>query len=223
MQELLEMGNIEEEDQKAYAVAPYLTQGIVTPEELRRLADVAEKYHAAAIKVTEAKKIAIVGLKEEDIDAAWQELEMRPETAIGLCIRNVKICPGVTYCKMGFQDAIAVGTKLDEYYHEKELPCEVKMGISGCPNSCSDSRIRDIGLIGGLKGWMVYIGGKGGSCPKLGERIAVNVTEEKVFELIDKMLRVYCEQADQKETFGDYLGRVGIEAFKKEINITLFI
>jgi NAD(P)H-nitrite reductase large subunit len=220
MQELLEMGNMEEEGQTAYAVAPYLTQGIVTPEELRRLADVAEKYQAAAIKVTEARKIAIVGLKEEDIDAAWQELGMKPEAAIGLCIRNVKICPGMAYCKMGLQDAIAVGTKLDERYHERELPREVKMGVSGCPNSCSDSRTRDIGLIGGRNGWMIYIGGK---TPKLGERIAVNIKEDKLFEFMDQMLLVYSEQSDGKETFEEYLSRVGVEAFKRQIDITLFI
>ena len=120
----------------------------MTPELLRRIADTAEKYNAKAIKITGAARIAIVGLKEEDIDGAWEALRLDKGAAVGLCVRSVRTCPGNTYCKLGQQDAIIMGLKLDEIYHGIKLPGKFKMAVSGCHLSCSESWVRDIGLIG---------------------------------------------------------------------------
>ncbi len=177
--DLLEKGAILQRDKETYAIAPHLTAGLVTPEILRNIADVAEKYNAAAIKVTGAQRIALVGLKEEDLDNAWDDLGMDPGAAVGLCVRSIKVCPGTTFCKRGLQNSVAVGSKLDSLYHGKELPNKLKMGVSGCPHSCADSAFKDIGLIGSGKGWMFYVGGKGGARPRIADRIALSVSEEK--------------------------------------------
>ena len=101
--DLLEKGAILQRDKETYAIAPHLTAGIVTPDILRNLADVAEKYNAAAIKVTGAQRIAIVGLKEEDLDNAWKDLDMDPGAAVGLCVRSIKICQGLLFVKEAFK------------------------------------------------------------------------------------------------------------------------
>ena len=69
-------GAIPQRDKQTYAIAPHIPCGVVTPDLLRKLADIAEKYDAQAIKITGATRIAIVGLKEEDIDGAWEALGM---------------------------------------------------------------------------------------------------------------------------------------------------
>ncbi len=115
---------------------------------MRKLADVAEKYGAKALKITGATRIAIVGLKEEDIDAVWKDLGMSAGAAVGLCVRSIRACPGTTFCKLGKQDALGVGLKLDERYHGFELPGKLKMSVSGCNLSCAESWVRDIGLTG---------------------------------------------------------------------------
>ena len=135
MNDLLDKGAVLQRDQETYAIAPHIMGGIVSPEQLRRIADVAEKYNAQALKVTAAQRIAIVGLKEEDIDKAWADLDMKPGAAIGLCVRSVKICPGTTFCKRGLNDSVGVGQKLDNLYHGQDLPNKLKIGVSGCPNS----------------------------------------------------------------------------------------
>ena len=106
---LPEKGAIVQRDRETYAIAPHLPGGIVDPTTLRRIADVAEKYGAAALKMTSAQRIAIVGLKEEDLDNVWAELDIKPGAAIGLCVRSVKFCPGTTFCKQGKQDAVSLG------------------------------------------------------------------------------------------------------------------
>ena len=110
--DLPEKAAILQRDGETYAIAPHIPGGIVYPETLRKIADIAEKYGAAALKLTSAQRIAIVGLKEKDLDAAWGELNLKPGAAIGLCVRSIKICPGTTFCKRGKQDAVGLGLKL---------------------------------------------------------------------------------------------------------------
>jgi NAD(P)H-nitrite reductase large subunit len=71
MLKLGEKGAIPQKDGQTYALAPHIPCGLITPELLRRLADVAEKYQAQAVKITGATRVAIIGLKEEDIDRVW--------------------------------------------------------------------------------------------------------------------------------------------------------
>ena len=148
---------------------------------------------------------------------------MSAGAAVGLCVRSIKVCPGTTFCKKGLQDSVAVGSKLDELYHGKSLPNKLKIGVSGCPHSCADSGFKDIGLIGGGKGWMVYVGGKGGMKPRIGDRIALCVKEEKIFDLVEKIINVYGDNATGRERLGDYIDRIGLEEFKQQIDIDSYL
>ncbi|MEQ8156259.1 MAG: NAD(P)/FAD-dependent oxidoreductase [Clostridiaceae bacterium] len=217
--DLLEKAAILQRDKETYAIAPHLTAGIVTPEILRKIADVAEKYNAAAIKLTGAQRIALVGLKEEDLDAVWAELGMDPGATIGLCVRSVKVCPGTSFCKRGIQDSVAVGSKIDSLYHGKALPNKFKIGVSGCPQSCADSAFKDIGLVGGAKGWILYVGGKGGLKPRIADKAALSISEEEVYDVVEKIIQVYNENALKKERLGDYIDRIGLDAFKGQIGL----
>ncbi|AOR24362.1 NAD(P)/FAD-dependent oxidoreductase [Clostridium taeniosporum] len=221
--DLLDKGAVLQRDKETYAIAPHLTAGLVTPGQLRTLADVAEKYDAKAIKVTGAQRIALVGIKEEEIDSAWKDLGMKPGAAVGLCVRSVKVCPGTTFCKKGLQDSVAIGSKLDGLYHGMDLPNKLKIGVSGCPQSCADNHIKDIGIFGMPKGWTVQIGGKGGLKPRLADKIVVNVSEEKLFPLVEKIIKVYSENATARERLGDYIERVGLEEVKNQIDIESYL
>jgi len=143
-----EKGAILQRDKETYAVAPHIPCGVVSPETLRKLADVAEKFGCAAMKITSAARIALVGLKEDQVDDVWAELGIDPGAAVGLCVRSVKACPGTALCKRGQQDSLGMGLKLDEKYHGMELPGKLKMGVSGCPFQCAETAIKDIGLQG---------------------------------------------------------------------------
>ncbi|MGL4799673.1 MAG: hypothetical protein ACRCWY_09825 [Cellulosilyticaceae bacterium] len=219
MNDLLDKGAVLQRDKETYAIAPHLTGGLVTPAQLKKIAEVAEKYHAKALKVTAAQRIAIVGLKEEDIDKAWEDLGMKPGAAIGLCVRSVKICPGTTFCKRALNDSVSIGQKLDTIYHGQDLPNKLKIGVSGCPNSCSDSHTRDIGLIGTAKGWRIYVGGKGGRKPRLGDMLVPLVDEDTLFNIIQKVIDVYATNGEKHERIGDYIDRIGFETFKQQVGL----
>ncbi|MEN2259307.1 hypothetical protein AAIB48_17860 [Paraclostridium benzoelyticum] len=99
MKDLLDKGAVLQRDKKTYAIAPHVPAGLITSDQLRKLADVADKYNVQAIKITAAQRIALVGLEENDIDSAWQDLGMKPGAAIGLCVRSIKTCPGTSFVK----------------------------------------------------------------------------------------------------------------------------
>ena len=210
-------GVIIQRDKQTYAVAPHIPCGVVAPATLRRLADVAEKYGAAALKVTSAARIAVVGLKEKDVDNVWAELGMNPGAAVGLCVRSVKACPGTTFCKRGQQDSLGVGMKLDEKYHGTELPGKLKMGVSGCVNQCAETCIKDIGLVGLPKGWKVFVGGNGGARPRLAKEIAKGLMTDEALELVDKIIEYYKANAKPRQRLGAMLEKVDFEEFKKAV------
>jgi NAD(P)H-nitrite reductase large subunit len=184
---------------------------------LRKLADVAEKYKAQAMKITGATRIALVGLKEEDIDAVWKELNMGPGAAVGLCVRSVRACPGNTFCKMGQQDALSMGMKLDEQYHGLDLPGKFKMAVSGCHINCSESSVRDVGLLGKPKGWTLVIGGNVGMNPRIAQELALDLSDEQVLEKISQVVAHYKENAKRGERLGKMIDRVGFDAVKEAL------
>ena len=210
-------GVILQRDKQTYAVAPHIPCGVVSPELLRRIADVAEKYEAAALKITSAARIAIVGIKEQDVDNVWKELGMQPGAAVGLCVRSIKACPGTTFCKRGMQDSLTVGMQLDEKYHGMELPGKLKIGVSGCPVQCAETCIKDIGLVGTSKGWRLLVGGKGGSNPTLSRELAAELTTEGALELIAKIIEHYKANAKPHQRIGTLIEKMDFEQFRSKI------
>ena len=215
---LPEKGAIVQRDRETYAIAPHLPGGIVDPETLIKIANVAKKYGAAALKMTSAQRIAIVGLKEEDLDNVWAELNMKPGAAIGLCVRSVKFCPGTTFCKQGKQDAVSLGLKLDEKYHGMPMPSKLKMAVSGCPNSCAEPAIKDIGIMGTAKGYTLMVGGSAAATPRLAQVIAKEMSEQQILEAVDKILTFY-QNSGTKKRLGRFIEDMGLEEFKKEIRL----
>ncbi|MCU0539483.1 MAG: NAD(P)/FAD-dependent oxidoreductase [Desulfobacterales bacterium] len=217
MLKLGEKGAIPQRDGQTYAVAPHIPCGLITPQLLRRLADVAEKYEVQAVKITGATRVALIGVKEADIDAIWEELKLDKGAAVGLCVRSIRTCPGNRYCKIGQQDALGVGLKLDHIYHARQLPGKFKMAVSGCHLSCAESWVRDIGLIGRKEGWALVIGGNVGAEPRIAQPVAEGLTDEGALAAIENVLAVYTRDAKKGERLGKMIDRVGLEPFKEAL------
>jgi NAD(P)H-nitrite reductase large subunit len=214
MLKLGEKGAIPQNDNETYAIAPHIPCGVVTPDLLRKIADVSEKYQAKAIKITGATRLAIVGLKESDIDSVWEELGMGKGAAVGLCVRSIRACPGTTFCKLGKQDALGIGMELDRKYHAAALPGKFKMAVSGCKLSCSESWVRDIGLIGFPGGWTLTIGGNVGMTPRIGKELVAGLDDDQVLAAVEKVIAVYTDQAKPGERLGKMIERLGLDPFK---------
>jgi len=217
MLKLGEKGAIMQRDKETYAIAPHIPCGVVTPELLRKLADVAEKYNVQALKITGATRIAIVGIRETDIDGVWQELGMKPGAAVGLCVRSVRACPGTAFCKLGQQDALGMGMKLDAIYHGRELPGKFKMAVSGCGLNCAESWVRDVGLFGKAEGWTLVIGGNVGAKPRIAQELFGNLSDDQALAAIERVLGYYRENAKKGERLGKMIDRIGFDTIQKAL------
>jgi NAD(P)H-nitrite reductase large subunit len=215
--DILEKGAILQRDKETFAIAPHIAGGICDPNTLRKLADVAEKYHAAALKITGAQRIAIVGLKEEDIDKAWADLGIKPGAAVGMCVRSIKVCPGTTFCKRGVQDSVGLGLALDAAYHGLTTPSKFKIGVSGCPNSCGESWLKDLGFLGTMKGFKCIVGGDAGKTPRIGRELIGELDIDRAKALAEKIIQYYRSNGKERERIGVFIDRIGWEKFRQDI------
>lgn len=214
-----EKGVILQRDRTTYAIAPHLPCGVVTPEILRKIADVAERYQCQALKLTSAERIALIGLRAEDIDAVWQDLGMQPGGVVGDRVRSVRVCPGTDFCKRGQQDSMKIGRSLDAQYHGAKMPGKLKISVSGCPNQCTETATKDIGVTGTRTGWALFVGGSGGVSPRLGTCIARGCSDEEILRLVDAVIAFYQAQAKPRERLHKTLARVGFDTLTDALGL----
>lgn len=200
-----------------YSVVPRMWGGVTNPSELRRIADVADKYNVPMVKVTGGQRIDLLGIKKEDLPAVWKELDMPSGHAYGKSIRTVKTCVGSEFCRFGTQNSTQLGIDLEHDLFNMWSPHKVKLAVSGCPRNCAEAGIKDVGIIGVDSGFELYIGGNGGIKTEVAEFFVKVKTAEEVREYSAAFLQLYREEAFYLERTVHYLQRVGMEHIKKAV------
>ena len=198
-----------------YSVVPRMWGGVTNPSELRRIADVADKYQIPMVKVTGGQRIDLLGVKKEDLPGVWKDLDMPSGHAYGKSIRTVKTCVGSEFCRFGTQNSTQMGIDLEHALFGMWSPHKVKLAVSGCPRNCAESGIKDVGIIGVDSGWELYVGGNGGIKTEAGEFFVKVRTAEEVMEYSLAFLQLYREEAFYLERTVHYMHRVGLEHIKK--------
>lgn len=197
-----------------YSVIPRMRGGKTDPQQLIKIAQVAEKYDVPMVKVTGSQRIGLYGVKKEDLPKIWEELNMSAAQAYAKAFRSVKTCVGANFCRFGTQDSMGLGIKLEERYEFIDTPHKFKIGVAACPRSCVESGVKDFGVIGVENGFQIYIGGNGGTEVREGQLLTVAETEEEVIELCGAMLQYYRETGIYGERTAPWLERMGFETVK---------
>ncbi|MFC4803056.1 nitrite reductase large subunit NirB [Neobacillus sp. GCM10023253] len=194
-----------------YSVVPRMYGGVTTPQDLIKIAKVAEKYNVPLVKLTGGQRIGLFGIKKEDLPSIWEELNMPSGYAYGKTLRTVKTCVGAQFCRYGTQDSMALGIELEKKFERLDTPHKVKMGVSACPRNCSEAGIKDIGFVGIDGGWEIYVGGNGGVDLRAGDLLCTVKTKEEVMEMTGAYLQYYRETANYLERTSKWLERLGLE------------
>jgi nitrite reductase (NADH) large subunit len=200
-----------------FSVIPRMRGGVTTPDELRRIADVADKYEVPMVKVTGGQRIDLLGVRKEQLPAIWEELGMPSGHAYAKAVRTVKTCVGTSFCRFGLGDSIELGVELERAMEGLYTPHKVKSSVSGCPRNCAESYVKDIGLVAVEGGWEVYVGGAAGATVRKGDLLARVDAPEDAKRLALAFLQHYREQAEYLERTYGYLERVGIEAVRAAV------
>ncbi|MFI8483232.1 nitrite reductase large subunit NirB [Pseudomonas sp. NPDC078700] len=200
-----------------YSVVPRMWGGVTNPTELRRIADVADKYKVPMVKVTGGQRIDLLGIKKHDLPAVWKDLDMPSGHAYGKSIRTVKTCVGIEFCRFGTQNSTQMGIDLEHDLFNMWAPHKVKLAVSGCPRNCAEAGIKDVGIIGVDSGWEMYIGGNGGIKTEVAEFFVKVKTAEEVREYNGAFLQLYREEAFYLERTVHFLQRVGMEYIRQAV------
>jgi nitrite reductase (NADH) large subunit len=199
-----------------FSVVPRMRGGVTSPAELRRIADVAEKYDVRMVKVTGSQRIDLLGVKKADLPRVWADLDMPSGQAYTKGVRMVKTCVGTDFCRFGTQDSTAAGIELERRLEQLYTPHKVKMAAVGCPRNCAEATVKDIGLIGVEGGWQVVVGGAAGKSVRKADLLTTVETTEAALESAELFFQYYREHANYLERTYDFVERIGIEKIRKD-------
>jgi nitrite reductase (NADH) large subunit len=203
-----------------YSVIPRMWGGGTTPKELRAIADVAEKYKVKTVHVTGGQRIALYGLRKEELPAIWHELNQAGLVsghAYGKALRTVKTCVGKEWCRFGTQDSTHLGIELEKMTWGSWTPHKFKMAASGCPRNCAEATIKDFGVVCVDSGYELHVGGNGGIKVRATDFLCTVKTEEEVLEYTAAFMQLYREEAHYLERTAPWIERVGLTYVKEKI------
>jgi nitrite reductase (NADH) large subunit len=200
-----------------YSVVPRMWGGETTAAELRRIADVVDKYNIPTVKVTGGQRIDLLGVKKEDLPGVWRDIGMPSGHAYAKALRTVKTCVGSEWCRFGTQDSTQMGKDLERALWRMYAPHKVKLAVSGCPRNCAESGIKDVGVIGVDSGWEIHVGGNGGIKTEVAQFFCKVKTSDEVLEYAGAFLQLYREEGWYLERTVHYINRVGLDHVKRKV------
>jgi nitrite reductase (NADH) large subunit len=209
-------GNIQKDG--TFSVIPEMPGGICSPDELRRIADVADKYKVPLLKLTGGQRIDLVGVAKADLPAVWRDLDMPAGYAWGKSYRTCKSCIGTEYCRFGLGDSMAMAVKLEKRFRGLDSPGKLKLATAGCPRNCSEALVKDVGAVAVEGGkWEIYIGGAAGAHIRKGDLLCTVDSHEQLLLLSGRFIQYYRENAKYKERTYTFVERMGIERLRAVI------
>lgn len=210
-------GAILQRDGKRYAVVTRMPAGIVTPDDLEKIAGIGRKYRVPMIKITSGQRFALIGLEPKDVSTVFRELGPLAQPESAPCVKFVQACLGTEMCRYGNQDAFALARALEERYRDQTFPAKVKIGVSGCQRCCGESQVRDLGIMGTNRGWTIFFGGNAGRKARIGDLVAGDLTTEEAMDCAQRLLEYYRRNAQGNERTARFMERVGRETLKSEL------
>jgi nitrite reductase (NADH) large subunit len=201
-----------------FSVVPQMKGGVTSVQQLRRIADVAEKHKVPLIKLTGGQRIDLLGIRKEDLPQVWADLDMPSGYAYGKSFRTVKTCVGKDFCRYGTGDSTKLGIEIESRFQGIEAPAKLKLAVSGCPRNCAESLVKDVGVVAVEGGrWEIYVGGAAGAHIRKGDLLATVDSPEEVKVLAGRFMQYYRERANWLERTYAFVPRVGIDHLREVI------
>ncbi len=211
-------GNIQKDG--TYSVVPRMWGGVTTPDELRAIADVAEKFDVPMVKVTGGQRIDLFGISKSNLPAVWKDLNnagLVSGHAYGKALRTVKTCAGEQWCRFGTQDSVKLGIDIEKMTWGSWTPHKFKIAVSGCPRNCAEATIKDFGVVAVDSGFELHIAGNGGIKVRITDLLCKVQTEAEVLEYIGAFMQLYREEARYLDRTAPWVERVSLSYVQEQI------
>jgi nitrite reductase (NADH) large subunit len=201
-----------------FSVIPQMPGGVTNPAQLRRIADVAERYQVPLVKLTGGQRIDLLGIRKEDLPAVWQDLDMPSGFAYSKSYRTCKSCVGTDFCRFGLGDSISLAMKIEEEFQGFDSPHKMKLATAGCPRNCSEAMVKDVGAVAVEGGrWEIYVGGAAGSSVRKGDVLCTVDSHEEVLKYAGRFIQFYRENAKYLERTYAFVERVSIKRIRSGV------
>ena len=203
-----------------FSVVPRMWGGLTTPNELRAIADVADRFKIPTVKVTGGQRIDLLGVRKEDLPAVWARLNaagLVSGHAYAKGLRTVKTCVGKEWCRFGTQDSTGLGVKMERLLCGSWTPAKVKLAVSGCPRNCAEATVKDIGVVCVDSGYDIHIAGAAGLHVRATDLLGHVETEEEALEHVAAVMQLYREEAAYLDRLYKWVEKVGLERVRQVI------
>ncbi len=199
------------------------TPGDATSDQMRLVADLAERHGHGDIRVSHEQNLILPHVHKSDLPALHAALK-----SAGLATANVGLlsdiiaCPGMDYCSLATARSIPVAQEIAQRFKELDLEHEIgplKLKISGCINACGHHHVGHIGILGldraGVENYQITLGGDGTGDMVIGDKTGPGFAYDQVTGAVERILRAYLALREApEETFLQAFRRVGMEPFK---------
>jgi anaerobic sulfite reductase subunit C len=146
-------GVITERNPEYCTIRTRIPAGMITPDQLRGIADIAERYGTDAVQMTVRQTIELPHMLPDHLDAISRDLSTNgtPLGAERDEVKNVIACTGNQRCIFGNIDAVALAVEIDKRVFGREMPVKMRIAVSGCPNACTSPMLNEIGVMGKIE------------------------------------------------------------------------
>ncbi len=202
---------------------PGATPGDATADQMRAMADIAERYGHSELRVSHEQNIILPHVQKSNLPAVYQALREADLASanIGL-ISDIIACPGMDYCALATARSIPIAQEIAVRFDELKLEHDIgplKIKISGCINACGHHHVGHIGILGldraGVENYQITLGGDHTEDAVIGEKTGPGFSADEVVPAIERIVGAYLSlRHGRGETFLEAFRRVGIEPFK---------
>ena len=224
--------NVYEQRQPGFVCATVnLPLGDITSRQTRKLADIVRRYTGDSVRTTVEQNFLIRWVHTQDLVSLYNDLHAVALVRSGAgTITDVTSCPGTDTCKLGIASSRGLGAELRERLEARNLQFDpvlkdVKVNVSGCPNSCGLHHIGDIGFYGSSRNvgsykvphFQLMLGGSTEeNAGNYGLAVGA-VPSKRAPETVDRLLQLYTSEREETESFRGWVLRVGKKAIKERI------
>lgn len=216
-----------------YAVQVLVRQGDLRPAQWRGLATIITELGAGRARTTQAQNLVLRWIPGNNIYAVWKALQALNLGESGVAtIRDVVSCPGTDSCKLGITSSMglnrAIGERIDAMSITDPLTKQIFINISGCPNSCGQHHLGNIGFHGAamkndarqIPAYNVFLGGERheGATAHTGTLAKLRLPAKRVPDAVERFIGVYQAGRTEGEAFNAFFERVGVAPFEAAVS-----
>ncbi|HLB24509.1 MAG TPA: nitrite/sulfite reductase [Dehalococcoidia bacterium] len=215
---------LKQRNQGYYSIYVLLPIGDVNVEQMHALAEMARKYAGGHIRTAASQNFVLRWVHEDDLPAVHGELvDIGLAEDHAMTISDIITCPGADTCAIGVTSSKGLGTEIrnrilagNGQYHGDPLVNDIRINVSGCPNSCGQHHIADIGFYGmairmgerQVPAFQLLLGGNARGTGKLA-KLTMKLPARYIPDAVEKLIATYVGERTDGEKFASWAERKG--------------